>query len=53
MALHKPSPFAETKGVAYKPANGGHFGAIQEISSSVRLRGGAGRIRTSNQFVMN
>jgi hypothetical protein len=35
------------------PANSGPFIHLQEISGSTRLRGGPGRIRTSNQTVMN
>jgi hypothetical protein len=35
------------------PANSGLFALFQEISGSIRLRGGPGRIRTSNQTVMS
>src|SRR6516162_10717926 len=35
------------------PANSGPFVRLQEISGSIRLRGGLGRIRTSNQTVMS
>jgi hypothetical protein len=35
------------------PANSGLFVLFQEISGSIRLRGGPGRIRTSNQTVMS
>jgi hypothetical protein len=34
------------------PANSGLFALFQEISGSIRLRGGPGRTRTSNQVVM-
>ena len=34
------------------PANSGLFVLFQEISGSIRLRGGPGRTRTSNQTVM-
>jgi len=43
----------ETRMRTAEPANSGPFGSRQEISDSARLRGGAGRIRTSNQTVMS
>jgi hypothetical protein len=35
------------------PANSGLFVLFQEISGSIRLRGGPGRTQTSNQTVMS
>jgi hypothetical protein len=35
------------------PTNSGRFVHLQEISGSTRLRGGAGRTRTSSQTVMS
>jgi hypothetical protein len=35
-----------------KPAISGHFAMNREISVCVRLRGGAGRTRTSNQTII-
>ena len=43
---------AETRTRAAEPANSGPFGSSEEISANARLRGGPGRIRTSNQTVM-
>jgi hypothetical protein len=44
---------SEERTVARIPANSGLFVLFQEISGSIRLRGGPGRIRTSNQAVMS
>jgi hypothetical protein len=44
---------AETTSPATMPANGGLFVPRQEISVFARMRGGPGRIRTSNQTVMS
>src|SRR5258708_17491430 len=41
----------EKRAAEQPPANSGPFVHLQEISGSTRLRGGAGRTRTSNQAV--
>ena len=41
------------EGLVQIPANAGPFVHFQEISGSTRLRGGAGRTRTSEQTVMS
>jgi hypothetical protein len=43
---------AETEPPAAMPANCGPFGGCQEIAAFARMRGGAGRTRTSIQIVM-
>jgi hypothetical protein len=43
---------AETETQPQMPANCGLLGRIREISRLERMRGGAGRIRTSNQTIM-
>jgi hypothetical protein len=38
--------------IPHNRANSGQFACLQERSANGRLRGGAGRIRTSNQTVI-
>ena len=47
------SAVSETKRSFKNPDDSGPFARLQEISANVRLRGGPGRTRTSNQTVMS
>ena len=47
------SAFERDKLLARNAANSGHSTTIGEISVCVRLRGGAGRTRTSDQTIIN
>jgi hypothetical protein len=52
IAFRPETVSAETETQPQKPANCGLLGRLREISRLERMRGGPGRIRTSNQIVM-
>jgi hypothetical protein len=53
IAFRPETVCAETETQPQEPANCGLFGRLREISRFERVRGGPGRIRTSNQTIIN